>query len=106
MTQSCWVCIAPSIFKEVNEKMENKTIVRLYFTTCTTGEAVEELNIALKEAGYEPITTDNCIDSSKADAEDDWFEDYNFIFETEIYDTPENIKAKLKPTCVSFEILN
>lgn len=84
---------------------DNYHIVHLYFTTCTLAEAITEVNIMLKRTPYELIDEFNCIDTTKAEVEDDWFEDYNFTFHTCISDTIENIHKMLNDAGLSFEIM-
>lgn len=92
------------VVNEYESKHEYK--VELYFTTCTTAEAVTEINIMLHRAGYSNISESHMVSSTKADTEDDWFGDYNFVFETIIYDTKENINTKLGNVGMSFDIVN
>lgn len=84
---------------------EEYKVVYLYFTTCTTREAIDEINIMLKRTPYALIDEINFVESSKADIEEDWFEDYNFTFQTCISDSEENIKEKLHEAGLSFEIM-
>lgn len=86
--------------------MEEKHNVELYYTTCTIGEATHEINCMLEEAGYLPITDEQCIDINEAECEEDWFEDYNFTFLVTLYGTVNEIKHKLFEAGLSFEVLD
>lgn len=74
------------------------TNVTLGFRTCTIMEAIEEINIALKNAGYTiKISEYNLINETKCDKEDpDDFDDYYFEFLAKIADTFENIVNKIE----------
>ena len=78
--------------------------VHIYFTTCTTREAVDEINIMLKNANYLPINETQLINSEHSKHEDDWFDDYDFTFETILPGTKSEINEKLSNVCLSFEI--
>lgn len=72
-----------------------RTSVEITFQTCTTMEAVEEVNIALKEHGYDDaiVTEDDLIGEFAVDND---FGDSGFIFKTTIADTIENIKEAFR----------
>lgn len=79
------------------------TPVRLFFTTCTVSEAVSELNLMLKGTGYPAICEDYCVNTYKATKEEDWFDDYTFVFETGFNGSISEITRKLSSAGVSFE---
>ena len=80
--------------------------VHIYFTTCTTREAVDEINIMLKNANYLPIDETQLINSEHSKHEDNWFDDYNFTFETILPGSKSEINDKLSNVCLSFEIID
>lgn len=80
--------------------------VYLYFTTCTTTEAIDEINIMLKRTGYALISEENYVDSHESEHEDDWFDDYDFTFKTAIQDDETIINRKLSEVGLSFEIID
>ena len=82
---------------------KEECVVELYYTACTIGEAVCEINIALQKAGLPSITSDNCIDESKAEHEDDWFEDYNFTFKTVFEENKEEVESRLSEAGLDFD---
>lgn len=72
-------------------------VIRLSFQTCTTMEAVDEINIVLKNAQYsERVTEDDLVSVIPVDKINcDDFNDNLFIFEINIVDSIEHIKEKL-----------
>ena len=79
--------------------------VHLYFTTCTVREAVDEINIMLKKAKFPIINENNCILIEPSCHEADWFNDYNFIFETSLFGIKEHIEQQLSDANISYEII-
>lgn len=79
--------------------IENKHNVRIYFTTCTVAEAVDEINIMLNQAQYPNISENDLVSTTKQ------MNDYEFAFETTIPDTEENMAENFKGTGLSFEII-
>lgn len=81
------------------------TVTQLSFQTCTTMEAINEINTVLDVSGYsEHVTEDTLVSSVPVDKiEPDDFDDYIYTFEINIADTADNIMKRLSGTFVSVE---
>lgn len=91
---------------------DTKTNVTLGFRTCFTMEAVEEINLMLKNAGYsERISEDDLIgtyecDKKSGDESEDDFDDVYFEFAATLPGSYEDIKEKLGGTGVDVGLMD
>lgn len=82
------------------------TRTKLYFTTCTLPEAVEELNCQLRAASLHEITETDLTGQTKCDdTPDDWFEDYRFEFTTTFDMSAGKLVERLDESAIEYEIV-
>ena len=78
-----------------------QTKLTISFTTTTTIEAINEINLVLASAKYKARVTE--YDLISVDEGERYFDDSIFHFGVLINDTYDNISAKLKGTGVDIE---
>lgn len=84
--------------------MQEYVIVNIHFVTCTIGEALLEINNQLNQAGLPNVTENDLIDEYPTEHEEDWFNDYMFVFRKIFTGNYEDIVHRLETYVDDFEI--
>lgn len=84
--------------------MQDNILVEIRFVTCTIGEALTEINLQLDAAGLPNVTEDDLVDEYPTEHEDDWFDDYMFVFRKTFTGDYDDIKSRLEQNVDDYEI--